>query len=117
MGYDVADYCDIHAPYGTLKDIEALIAGLHERGMKLVMDLVVNHTSDQVSRHYIDVIHRRRLTQISTRGFKSQDHRSTAVKETGTYGGSRPLMNKGIDILLITGVQSLAVNSAHILVN
>lgn len=49
MGYDIADYRAIHAPYGTLKDVEKLIAGLHDRGMKLVMDLVVNHTSDQVS--------------------------------------------------------------------
>ncbi|CAI6085070.1 unnamed protein product [Clonostachys chloroleuca] len=47
MGYDIADYCAIHPPYGTLEDVEKLIAGLHERGMKLVMDLVVNHTSDQ----------------------------------------------------------------------
>ncbi|KAH7113107.1 glycoside hydrolase family 13 protein [Dactylonectria estremocensis] len=47
MGYDIADYRSIHRPYGTLKDVENLITGLHERGMKLVMDLVVNHTSDQ----------------------------------------------------------------------
>jgi glycosidase len=49
MGYDIADYRAIHKPYGTLDDIDRLIAGLHERHMKLVMDLVVNHTSDQVS--------------------------------------------------------------------
>ncbi|KAF4428943.1 glycoside hydrolase family 13 [Fusarium acutatum] len=47
MGYDIADYRTIHPPYGTLKDVESLISGLHQRGMKLVMDLVVNHTSDQ----------------------------------------------------------------------
>ncbi|KAF5643578.1 glycoside hydrolase family 13 [Fusarium sp. NRRL 25303] len=47
MGYDIADYRTIHPPYGTLKDVENLITGLHQRGMKLVMDLVVNHTSDQ----------------------------------------------------------------------
>lgn len=49
MGYDIADYRAIHSPYGTLKDVENLIVGLHERGMKLVMDLVVNHTSDEVN--------------------------------------------------------------------
>lgn len=48
MGYDVADYCDIDPQYGTLGDVERLIEGLHERGMKFLMDLVVNHTSDQV---------------------------------------------------------------------
>ncbi|KAI1053502.1 hypothetical protein LB506_012589 [Fusarium annulatum] len=49
MGYDIADYRTIHPPYGTLEDVENLISGLHQRGMKLVMDLVVNHTSDQHS--------------------------------------------------------------------
>ena len=49
MGYDISDYRAIHTPYGTLHDVENLITGLHERGMKLVMDLVVNHTSDQVT--------------------------------------------------------------------
>lgn len=48
MGYDISDYRDIHEPYGTVKDVEALIKGCHERDMKFVMDLVVNHTSDQV---------------------------------------------------------------------
>ncbi|WAO89020.1 Aamy domain-containing protein [Fusarium falciforme] len=47
MGYDVADYCDIDPQYGTLGDVERLIEGLHQRGMKFLMDLVVNHTSDQ----------------------------------------------------------------------
>ncbi|KAL7940446.1 glycoside hydrolase family 13 protein [Trichoderma barbatum] len=47
MGYDISDYRAIHPSYGSLTDVENLINGLHERGMKLVMDLVVNHTSDQ----------------------------------------------------------------------
>ena len=46
-GYDISDYTDIDPLFGTLADLDALIAGLHERGMKLVMDLVVNHTSDE----------------------------------------------------------------------
>ena len=48
MGYDISDYYQIHAPYGTVTDVDRLIEGCHERGMKFVMDLVVNHTSDQV---------------------------------------------------------------------
>ncbi|TVY58618.1 Alpha-glucosidase [Lachnellula cervina] len=48
MGYDISDYKDIHAPYGTVADVEKLIEGCHSRGMKFLMDLVVNHTSDQV---------------------------------------------------------------------
>ncbi|BAE59534.1 unnamed protein product [Aspergillus oryzae RIB40] len=47
MGYDVSDYYRIHPPYGTVEDVDALIQGLHQRGMRYVMDLVVNHTSDQ----------------------------------------------------------------------
>ncbi|MDQ1531036.1 MAG: oligo,6-glucosidase, partial [Microbacteriaceae bacterium] len=47
MGYDISDYQDIDPMFGTLQQLDALIAGLHERGMKLVMDLVVNHTSDE----------------------------------------------------------------------
>ncbi len=46
-GYDISDYQDIDPSFGTLADIDELIAGLHARGMKLVMDLVVNHTSDE----------------------------------------------------------------------
>ena len=46
-GYDVADYRDIMDEFGTLEDIKELIAQLHARGMKLIMDLVPNHTSAQ----------------------------------------------------------------------
>ncbi len=46
-GYDISDYQDVDPMFGTLEDLDALIAGLHERGMRLVMDLVVNHTSDE----------------------------------------------------------------------
>ncbi|MDQ4503455.1 alpha-glucosidase [Sinomonas sp. ASV322] len=46
-GYDISDYRDIDPLFGSLADLDELIAGLHARGMKLVMDLVVNHTSDE----------------------------------------------------------------------
>lgn len=46
-GYDISDYQDIDPMFGTLEDFDALVAGLHDRGMRLVMDLVVNHTSDE----------------------------------------------------------------------
>ncbi|MFD6953420.1 glucohydrolase [Nocardiopsis sp. TSRI0078] len=46
-GYDISDYLDIHPMFGTLADWDRLRDGLHERGMRLVMDLVVNHTSDE----------------------------------------------------------------------
>lgn len=46
-GYDISDYQDVDPLFGSLADLDALIEGLHQRGMKLVMDLVVNHTSDE----------------------------------------------------------------------
>ncbi|KAG6162144.1 hypothetical protein E4U51_006583 [Claviceps purpurea] len=47
MGYDISDYRVIHSPYGDIGDVDLLRDMLHERGMKLVLDLVLNHTSDQ----------------------------------------------------------------------
>jgi oligo-1,6-glucosidase len=46
-GYDISDYQDIMDEFGTLADWEELLAEMHKRGIKLVMDLVVNHTSDE----------------------------------------------------------------------
>jgi oligo-1,6-glucosidase len=46
-GYDISDYRDIEPTFGTLADFDALLDAVHERGMRLVMDLVVNHTSDE----------------------------------------------------------------------
>ncbi|KAM0755601.1 glycoside hydrolase family 13 protein [Meredithblackwellia eburnea MCA 4105] len=47
MGYDISDYRDIREEFGSLKDWDDLKDGLHNRGMKIMMDLVVNHSSDQ----------------------------------------------------------------------
>lgn len=46
-GYDVADYCAIDPTYGTMRDMEALIAAAHQRGLRIIMDMVFNHTSTQ----------------------------------------------------------------------
>ena len=46
-GYDVADYCDVHPDLGTLADLDALIAAAAERGIRVLLDLVPNHTSDR----------------------------------------------------------------------
>jgi len=46
-GYDIAGYYDIHPDYGTLDDFKTLVAEAHKRGLKIVADLVLNHTSDQ----------------------------------------------------------------------
>lgn len=46
-GYDIADYYNIDSAYGTLEDLKTLIKSAHERGIRLIMDLVMNHTSDE----------------------------------------------------------------------
>jgi len=46
-GYDIANYLDIHSDYGTLDDFKAFLDAAHERGLRVVTDLVMNHTSDQ----------------------------------------------------------------------
>lgn len=58
-GYDISDYMDIAPEYGGMAAFQAVLDGAHARGMKVVMDLVVNHTSDehewfQKSRHRIE---------------------------------------------------------------
>lgn len=47
MGYDVSDYCDVDPMFGTLADFDALIARSHDLGIKVIIDQVISHTSDQ----------------------------------------------------------------------
>ncbi|CAK3760779.1 alpha-glucosidase [Lecanosticta acicola] len=49
MGYDISDYQAVHAPYGSMEDMDKLISRVHQLGMRIILDLVVNHTSDQHS--------------------------------------------------------------------
>ncbi|HTD38608.1 MAG TPA: maltose alpha-D-glucosyltransferase [Candidatus Limnocylindrales bacterium] len=46
-GYDIADYTGVHPSYGTLEDVQRFIAEAHARGIRVIAELVVNHTSDQ----------------------------------------------------------------------
>ena len=46
-GYDVSDYMDVHPDYGTLEDYRTLVAEAHQRGLRIVVELIPNHTSDQ----------------------------------------------------------------------
>ena len=46
-GYDIADYYNVHPDYGTIEDFKNLVQAAHQRGLKVIADLVLNHTSDQ----------------------------------------------------------------------
>src|SRR5689334_23702574 len=46
-GYDIADYRSVHPSYGTLDDFKKFLTGAHERGIRVIIELVLNHTSDQ----------------------------------------------------------------------
>ena len=46
-GYDISDYLNIHHEFGTMADFDELITKAHQKGLKLIMDLVINHTSDE----------------------------------------------------------------------
>ena len=52
-GYDIADYLSIHPAYGTLEDFDRFIEEAHRRGLRVIADLVLNHTSDQ----HLSLIH------------------------------------------------------------
>ena len=46
-GYDIADYYSVHSSYGTLDDFKVFLASAHQRGIRVVIEMVLNHTSDQ----------------------------------------------------------------------
>ncbi|MEQ1587933.1 MAG: alpha-glucosidase [Cyclobacteriaceae bacterium] len=46
-GYDISDYYSVQPEFGTMQDFDELLAGLHQRNLKLIMDLVLNHSSDE----------------------------------------------------------------------
>ena len=117
MGYDISDYREIHAPYGTVRDVERLIEGCHGRGMKFVMDLVVNHSSDQVCtserRKKGDMGWKEegKLRGNSMSGSRNQ--RKGRIIRIGIIicGGNQSMILKGRGTLLIIGVRCGEVSS------
>lgn len=117
-----ADYVDIDSRYGTLEDWDRLLKGCHDRGMKLMMDLVVNHTSDEVCpvplylRLLTNCSHV--LASDSMHGSKSLEEvgKSTIRNATGTSGVLPNTMPKAIVSLQIIGSRSSKVRPPNILI-
>lgn len=77
-GYDISDYQDIMDEFGTFQDWEELLAGLHDRGIKLMMDLVINHSSDEHSWF------------AESRSSKDNPYRDYYIWRPGGPDGARP---------------------------
>ena len=73
-GYDISDYEDIASIFGTMEDMETLIAEGQKRGIKMIMDLVVNHTSDEHA------------------WFIEAKEIQTVQSETTIFGGTNPMI-------------------------
>ena len=79
-GYDIADYTSIHPQYGTLEDFKAFLDASHERDIRVITELVLNHTSDQHPWFQRPAAHRRAAPSMtSTSGAKLP--RSTRMPE------------------------------------
>ncbi len=78
-GYDISDYQGIMDDFGTLADWEELLKGLHNRGMKLIMDLVVNHSSDEHAWFIESRKSKDNLIGIITSGVRAQMAKSRTI--------------------------------------
>lgn len=77
-GYDISDYQAIHPEFGTMEDMDRLLHESHKRGMKLILDLVINHTSDE--HHWF----------IESRSAKDNPYRDYYIWHPGKSDGSPP---------------------------
>ncbi|KAB8130755.1 alpha-glucosidase [Gracilibacillus oryzae] len=77
-GYDISDYKGIMADFGTMADFDQLLEAVHQRGMKLIMDLVINHTSDE------------HPWFVEARSSKDNPYRDYYIWHKGKEDGSEP---------------------------
>jgi len=78
FGYDISDYTAIHPLFGSMEDFEALLADVHRRGMKMLLDLVPNHTSD------------RHPWFLESRSSRDHPRRDWYIWRDGNAGGGPP---------------------------
>ena len=84
-GYDIADYDDVHPNYGTLRDVEHFFREAHKRGLRVITELVLNHTSDQ---HPWFQRARRAPAGSSRRNFYVWSERPDRYREARVVGGT-----------------------------
>ncbi|MGM0753081.1 MAG: alpha,alpha-phosphotrehalase [Bacillota bacterium] len=77
-GYDISDYFNIHDEYGTMEDFDELLEQAHERGIKIIMDIVINHTSTE------------NQWFIESRKSKDNEYRDFYIWKDGKPDGSEP---------------------------
>lgn len=103
-GYDITDYQNVNGHYGTLADFDALVKAAHQRGIKIILDTVLNHTSSQHpwfrdSQSGANAAHRDWYNWSDTDlGWKSQSGGQTWFSQNGSYyygyfGGGMPDLN------------------------
>ena len=89
FGYDISDYTGIDPLFGTMADFDALLAAAHDSGLKLILDLVPNHTSDQhpwfVESRSLARQSQARLVHLARSGARMAARRTTGCRE---FGGS-----------------------------
>ncbi|OAT81581.1 alpha,alpha-phosphotrehalase [Bacillus sp. MKU004] len=77
-GYDISDYFNIHDEYGTMEDFDELLEEAHKRGIKVIMDIVINHTSTE------------NQWFIESRKSKDNEYRDFYIWKDGKEDGSEP---------------------------
>lgn len=77
-GYDISDYFNIHDEYGTMEDFDELLEQAHQRGIKIIMDIVINHTSTE------------NQWFVESRKSKDNEYRDFYIWKDGKLDGSEP---------------------------
>lgn len=95
-GYDIADYRDVDPQYGSMKDLDQLIQELHRHHIKIVMDMVLNHSSDQ-NRWFLEAKKDIHSPYHDYYIWKKGKNGSTPNNWTSLFGGSAWQYNAGTD--------------------
>ncbi len=108
-GYDISDYTSVHPSYGSIEDFKNFVDAAHQRGIRVITELVINHTSDSIRGSSVRARRRpARRSGISMSGAI----RTSSTKVRGSYSSTaRPPTGRGIPSQkLITGIASIRIS-------